>query len=329
MSLIVVGTSYKTSSLELREKIALHGKQHAEALEHMKKISGLRGAVIISTCNRHEIYASTDDIDNGINNIMEFISKYSRQDKEYLDEYFYVYKDKDLASHLFEVVCGLDSSIMGETQILGQVKKAFLRSETFGVIDRDLSGLFQHAIKFAGRIHSETTISEGKISVGSVALDFIKSKIGNLNGKKFLIIGVGKVTGLVLKYLASEKTDVVFISNRTFEKAKSLAEQIGASAVRFDEIDTYLNEADVVITATASPHFIIKKDTLKSAVKKKIFIADLAMPRDVDPIVNEIAGIELFSLEDINDIVNSNMNRKNQEAEKIKKIIAGEIGELW
>jgi glutamyl-tRNA reductase len=231
--------------------------------------------------------------------------------------------------HLFSVACGVDSLILGETQILGQIKSSFLEAEEVYFVDKLLGKIFYSAISFAKKIHAETKISEGKVSVGSVAIDFIKERFGSISNKNILIIGVGKVTELVLKYFRKEKPNIVFISNRTFKKAKELAIQIEAKAVRFDDLKQILKIADVIISATASPHFVIKKDDLKKYTNRKLLIIDLALPRDVEPCVEELKNVDLFCLEDLDSVIKKNIDRKTKEAEKIKAIIDIEVERLW
>jgi glutamyl-tRNA reductase len=329
MNLIVVGTNHKYSPIELREKLSFSKKRLKDALFLLREWQIFKGAVILSTCNRVEIYASTENLEVGRDQIINFLSRYHEIETENILPYLYTYEGKDAVRHLFSVTCGLDSLILGETQISGQVKQAYLGTEDIAFADKFLTEIFNRALTLASMIHKETKISEGKISVGSIAIDFIRKRLGNLSHKSILIIGVGKVTELVLRYLKKEKPDVVFISNRTFEKAKALASQINAVAVRFDRLRESLKKADVVITATASPHFIIKKETLVGLINRELLIVDLALPRDVDPLVKEIKGVELFCLEDLDTVIEENMKIKKREAEKAKKIIDIEVERLW
>ncbi len=346
MSFILVGTSYKYSPIQVREGLSFSKKRLKDALYFLSETSVLRGAVILSTCNRVEIYASVGDSKAGIREIEDFISRYHEIDKRKISPYLYMCEDKDAMKHLISVACGLDSLILGELQILGQVKSSFLEAESIGFIDDFLREIFRSAISFARRIHAETKISEGKVSVGSIAIDFIKKRIGALSGKNILIIGVGKVTELVLKYLKKENPNVVFVSNRTFEKANELASRIGAEAVRFDDLRQFLKEADVVITATASPHFVIERGALEEIMSRRLrptalypsenksgshslLIIDLALPRDVDPGVKEIGSVDLFCLEDLDTVIKKNTERRIQEAKKAKEIIDIEAGRLW
>lgn len=329
MNVIVVGTNHKYSPIEIRERLSFSKKRTQDALLFLKESSCLKAAVILSTCNRVEIYVSAEEVESAIFAIVNFLSRYHEIDKERFLPYLYIYKDRQALKHLFSVACGLDSLILGETQILGQIKQAFLEAENVGFTNDFLREMFYCGIYFAKKIHRETKISEGKVSVGSVAIDFIKERLGGLSGKNILIIGIGKVTTLVLTYLKEEESNVIFISNRTFEKAKVLAGQIGAKAVRFDALPYFLNKADVVITATASPHFILKKETLDGIINHRLLIIDLGLPRNVDPWVKEIKNIELFSLEDLDGVIKKNLEIKKQEAIKVKEIIDKEVGKIW
>ncbi len=329
MSFIVVGTNYKYSPIGLRERLSFSNKRLKDAVCFLKEKAILKGGVILSTCNRVEIYASAKEQQKPIREIKDFVSRYHEINEQRFSPYLYIYEGKEAMKHLFSVACGLDSLILGEAQILGQVKFSLSEAKSVDFVDEFLKKIFHSAISFAKRVHQETKISKGKISVGSVAIDFIKERIGPLSGKNILIIGVGKVTELVLRYLKKENPNIVFISNRTFQKAKDLASQIGAKAVRFDDLERFLKEADALITATASPHFIIKKETLQEAINCKLLIVDLALPRDVDPRVKEIKGIELFCLEDLETLINKNMRKKFQEARKVRKIIEMVVEKLW
>jgi glutamyl-tRNA reductase len=329
MNFIVVGTNHKCSPIELRERISFSKKRLKEVLSLLRKGGILRRAVILSTCNRVEIYAGGEDLEKVRDEIINFISLYHKIDTRVFLPFLYIYENKEAVKHLFAVSCGLDSLVLGERQILGQVKFSFSESKDAGFVNRFLKEIFYSAINFAKIIHQETKISEGKISIGSIAVDFIIEKFGRFSDKKILIIGVGKITELVLKYLKKESPLVVFVSNRTFNKAKRLASQIGAEVARFDTLRKYLQKVDVVITATASPHFIIKRETLEGVVDRRLLILDLAVPRDVDPDVGRLENIELFDLEKLSTIIEKNINRRRVEAEKIREIINYAVEEKW
>lgn len=336
MAFVVVGTNHKYSPIELREKISFSKKRLGDALCFLKEGNVLEGAVILSTCNRVEIYSHVEDLEAGIREIENFIFQYHEINKQSFSSYLYIYEGEEAIRHLFSVACGLDSLILGETQILGQVKFSFLEAENVGFVDGFLREIFYRCFSLARRVHRDAKISDGKVSIGSIAIDFIRERFSSLLGKNILIIGVGKVTELVLKYLKKEEPNVVFISNRTFQKAQELACAIGAKAVKFDELKNYLPRADVIITATGSPHFILKREILQkitnyslSANHFKLLILDLALPRDVDPGVGEMENVDLFGLEDLNTVIEKNMEKKNQEAKKAREIIDKEVERLW
>ncbi|MDP2940284.1 MAG: glutamyl-tRNA reductase [Candidatus Omnitrophota bacterium] len=329
MSFIVVGTNYKYSPIELREKIYFSKSRIGDALQFLKERSNFKAAVILSTCNRVEIYASIEDTGTGIKEIEDFISRYHEIESKITYPYLYRYSDKEAIKHLLSVVCGLDSLILGETQILAQAQSSLFESESAGFADEFLREIFYYAFHIAKKIHTETKINEGEVSVGSVTIDFIKEKIGSITSKNILIIGVGKVTELLLKYLDKEGSNVVFVSNRTFKKAEELAQQIKAKAVRLDDLKQFLKNADIVITATSSPHFIIRKESLDEIKNHKLLILDLAVPRDVDPQLKQLKNVDLFYLEDLKYIIERNAGRKIKEVQEAENFLEIEAKELW
>ncbi|MFH1784571.1 MAG: glutamyl-tRNA reductase [bacterium] len=330
MNFVVVGTNHKYSPVSFRERLSFSSKKLRETLSLLSQKEQFSGAVILSTCNRVEVYVSIKDPQNGVRELEDFISGLYGIDKGELSSYTYSYKKEDAVKHLYSVACGLDSQILGETQILGQLRNAFSKAQSVGSVDEFLQSVFNSADFFAKRIHRQTGISEGRVSVGSLAIDFIKEKFrGSLSEKKVVIIGVGKVTELVLKYLKDEHPDVVFISSRTYAKAKELAGRIEAAIVRFDKLGDFLKEADIVITATGSPHFVIKKSMLEGIKDKKLLVMDLAVPRDVEPGAKELKNIDLFTLEDLDALAKKNIEKKEEEAKKIRHIINTEAKKLW
>lgn len=333
MNFVVIGTSHSYSPIKLREKMVFSKKRMQDILGFLKETRVLEGGVILSTCNRVEIYASMVQAESGIAKIKDFLLRFYEFNEKDLIPHLYIYRHSDAVRHLFRVASGLDSLILGETQILNQVKESFYESEKSGFVGYLINEIFCSAISTAKKIHASTKISEGKVSIGSVAVDFIKQRIGALSGKNILIIGVGKVTELVLKYLKKESNSVVFISNRTFKKAQAFAHQIGAKAVRFDNLKDYIRKADILITATKSPHSIIKKETFgyqpSGINQNQLLIMDLALPRDVDPEVKEIDGVELFGMEDLGTVIQRNRDKKMIEAEKAEQVIELEAERLW
>jgi glutamyl-tRNA reductase len=328
MSLIIMGTNHNYSPIEFRERIYFSKKGSRDGLDFLKERGILKGAVILSTCNRVEIYSISDDEEKAIEEIKNFISRYHEIDLSKLSPYFYIYKGKDAAMHLFSVACGLESLVVGESQILEQVRLSLMESENAGFIDRSLKGVFDLSISFADSVHRTNNIFSGDISIGSIVMSFLKERFGGLRGKNILIMGTGMVIELILRHLEKERPEILIIANRTFDRAKGLASQIKAKAVRFSELKKFLNNADVIITATRSPHFIIKKDMLKGVAANKILILDLALPRDVDPEVKDIKNVELFYLEDLRPVIEKNVSGRALQAEGLKEMIGIEVGKL-
>ncbi len=329
MSFIVVGTNYKYSPIELREKIYFSKRRIGDTLQFLKERTNFKAAVILSTCNRVEIYANVEDKEAGIKKIEDFIYRYHEVDNRAPSSYFYRYSGKEALKHLLLVCCGLDSLIVGEKQILEQIKFCFSESENNGFMDPFLKKIFQYVLSFSESIHKQTKISKQGISVGSIAIDFIKERMGSLNGKNILIVGTGKVTELVLERLNEEDSKVIFISSRNFRKAEEFADKIGAKAVKFENLKYLFDKANIIITATASPHFIIKKELLETVKGHRLLIIDLAVPRDVDPCVKEIDVVNLYSLEDLGSVIKRFEANKQVEIEKAKNIIDSQIEKIW
>jgi len=328
MSLIVLGTNHKYSPVWFRERIYFSKKGLRDSLGFLKERGALKGAVILSTCNRFEIYASAPEPEKAVEEIKDFISRSQEADIDKFSPYLYIYKGADAARHLFSVACGLDSLVLGEAQIIEQVRASLVGSENEGFIDRPLRGIFDSAVSFADSVHQDNKIFSGDISIGSIVVSFLKERFGRLEGKNILIIGTGKVTELVVRHLEKESPKVILIANRTFEKAKALAGLINARAVRFNELKSFLAKADIIITATRSPYFIIKKEMLEGIAGNDVLILDFALPRDVDPRVRGVKNVELFYLEDLKDVIEKNVSGRLPQAEGLREIIGIEVGKL-
>ncbi len=334
--LIVTGTNHKYSPIEFRERIAFSKKRIAEALTFLKEYSSIKGAVILSTCNRVEIYADVEEPKTGLVRLEDFLTRYHEIEKDLAAPYLYRYIDKEAARHLFEVACGLDSQVLGETEILGQVRFFYEEAKGLGFTDSFIESIFNKAIKTGRFVRLETKISEGRVSIGNIAIELIRKEAKDLCKKKVLIIGVGKISKIVAKNLLKEGGDAIFVSNRTYDKARSLAESIGAKAVRFDRLKENLKAADIIISATSSPHMILKKEDVLDAISHqlstinyKLLIIDLALPRDVDPRVRDIKGVRLFNLDDLRLIAGENIAKREIEARRVRAIIDREVDKLW
>lgn len=327
MSLVVVGTNHKFSPIEIREKFCFSKKRLKQALVKLSGYENIKAGVILSTCNRVEIYADVVDSNSGIDSLRNFICEFHYQKEEKVLPYFYSYTDNQALFHLSCVASGIDSQIIGEDEILGQVQYAYSQAKEIESTDKLLNAIFDSAIKIAQKVREKTALASGKVSLASILLELLKENFSSLKDKRILIIGVGKITQLITKYLKKEKVDTVFIANRTYEKAQELAKNINAEVVRFDKLKEKLAEANVIISATSSPHLILKKEDLIN-VKKPLLIIDLAIPRDIDPEARNINGIKLFCLDDLGYLIEKNLNRRKKELPKALKLIKEEIEKI-
>jgi glutamyl-tRNA reductase len=329
MNFIVVGTNHKYSPIEIRERLSFPKRKISGAVADLTGSGWINAAVIISTCNRVELYANAEDTDMGIRTLKGFLSNYHHQDAVKIEPYLYMQAGRDAITHLFKVSGGLDSQILGESPILGQVRAGFGEAKEAGYTDTFLEDIFSRAIKLGEEIREATAISGGDISIGSVVKDLIKERIGGLEDKKILIIGVGKISESTARYLNNEKASTVFVSNRTFEKAEELAREVGGIAVRFDRLKEKLREADIIISATTSPHFILRKEDILETTRRPLLIIDLAVPRDVDPKIKSINGVELLCLDDLSYMIEKKLDRRKREIPEALRLIEKEVDDIW
>lgn len=333
MYLVVVGLNHKTAPVEVREKLSFSEEQLPKHLEKLTSNKIIRGCIILSTCNRTEVYAAVLDVDKGLTKIREHLAKVSRGELSERMNCLYTYTLYDVITHLFRVTSGLDSMILGETQILGQVKTAYQVACDSESSNRVLNTLFQQAIVVGKKVRTDTLIDRNAVSISYAAVELAKQVFEGLEDRSILIIGAGKMSSLTAKHLVCNGVSKVLVSNRSFERAIELATQFGGEPVYFNELFDHMAQVDIVISATAASHYIIGKADMTRVMKrrngKKIFIIDIAVPRDVDPLVKDVEGVELFDIDDLQNVVDQNLEHRKKEAVKAEKIIEHEIAEFW
>ncbi len=324
MSLVLIGISHKTASIRIREKFSWTNDQLSEGLKKLYAIDSVRGVIVLSTCNRMEIYTHLTDNVLGMRELIRFL-KGSFSAKEFqIKRHFYVLKDAGVVKHIFRVASGLDSQILGETQILGQVKFAWEMASRAGVTCDLSDALFADAVSAGKEVRSSTEISQGNVSVGSVAIEMLEEQFGRIQNKSILVIGTGKIGSLVCNYLKQKNVSTIFVSNRTYARACELALRCGGKVINFSQLKDELRTADIIISSTSSPHIILSYNRLSEAMKlrnKPLTIMDLALPRDVDPQAKNIPGISLFVLDDLKSVVEVNHAKRQKEAISAEKII--------
>ena len=329
MHIIVVGLNYKTAPVEIRERLTFNETQLCDAMKKLSSKKSILENVIISTCNRTEIYAVVDQLHTGRYYIKEFLSEWFHFDQDEFSPFLFIYEQEGAIEHLFKVSCGLNSMILGETQILGQVRTSFLLSQQEHTTGTVFNQLFKQAITLAKRGHSETDIGANAVSVSYAAVELAKKIFGSLNQKHVLVFGAGKMGELAIQNLHSNGASKVTVINRTFEKAQGLADRFDGEARSLQELQCSLVEADILISSTGASGYVISKEMMANVTKmrkgKPIFMVDIAVPRDIDPAISELENVFLYDIDDLEGIVEANLQERKKAAEKIMLMIECEI----
>lgn len=331
MHIIVVGMNYRTAPVEIREKFAVPESDWQEALRQLRQTKSVLECVMVSTCNRTELYVVVDRLHMCGHFIRSFMETWFGISRQQFTPYLYIYEDDQAVEHLFRVSCGLDSMVIGETQILGQIRNAFLFAQNEGVTGTWLNTVFKQAITLAKRAHAETSINENAVSVSYAAVELGKRIFGSFQGKKVLILGAGKMSELTVKHLYANGAAEVMVANRTLSRAEELAKQFNGRAGTLDAAEQMLVEADIVISSTGSKEYVLTADDVKRAMSKRksrsLFFIDIAVPRDLDPAISDVSNVFLYDIDDLQGIVESNLARRRKEAAKIEAFIADELEE--
>ncbi len=323
MSLITLGINHKTAPLDLRERLAFTPQNLPEALSSLKKLEHIAEASILSTCNRTELYCvTTNDNDQAI---IQWFSQFHGLDESLIKKHLYVYTHEKTIRHAMEVASGLDSMVLGEPQIAGQMKDAYALANEHGTIGQLLGKLFQRAFAVSKQVRTDTDIGSSPVSVAFAAVSLAKQIFGELKQTTVLLVGAGETIELTARHLYTQGVRKIIIANRSIERAKKLAEEFQGEAISLQNISEHLHRSDIVIASTASPLPIIGKGTVERALKRRkhepIFMVDMAVPRDVEPEVNELDDVYLYSVDDLQSVIEENMENRQQAAEQAREII--------
>jgi glutamyl-tRNA reductase len=328
MHLVLVGLSHKTAPVAIREKLTFPAQVQEDALNRLTRLDGVREATIVSTCNRTEVYAVTADEEGGVETVIDFLAGYHDLDRHELARYLYVITGETVVRHLFRVVASLDSMVLGEAQILGQVKEAYEHAFNAGSTGRAFNKLFRQSFEVGKRVRTETAIGESAVSVSYAAVELAKKVFDTLDGRTILILGAGKMSELTAKHLVSNGAARVLVVNRTFERAQEMAERFNGTPVPYDRLYESIRESDIVISSTAATEYVITKKDLAPMARgrtRPLFLIDIAVPRDIDPAVNDISGVFLYDIDDLSGVVESNLEERMTEARRAETIIEEEI----
>ncbi len=329
---MILGLNHKTAPIEIREKVSFSTSGISDGLSLLQKCHFVRESLILSTCNRVELYAVVEDKLEGLKSLKEFLYQYHEL-KDSLEPYLYFYENELALRHTFRVASSLDSMVVGENQIFSQVKQAYMRAQEAGSMSRVLTSVFQEALRVAKMVRTQTGISKGAVSIGSAAVELAKEILKDLKDKKILIIGAGKVGELTVKNLAERGVNLILVANRTFENAVKLAQIFQGKAIKFAQLNEALKEVDIVISSTNSPHYILRKKDILSVISerghKPLFLIDLSVPRNIERAVSEIKDTHLYNIDDLQKISQLNLKERLKETYKAEKMVKEESDKVY
>jgi glutamyl-tRNA reductase len=331
--LLLVGLNHTTAPLDLRERVVFSAEQRGRALAALKQKYPEAEGVILSTCNRVELYVSRTVHGHPREEEMaEFLAAFHGVNAVELAAHLYRKTDREAAGHLFSVTASLDSMVLGETQILGQVRQAYEEATSAGSAGALLHPLFQRALAVAKRVMTQTTLNEGRVSVASVAVDYARRIFDRFEDKTVLSIGAGKMAALVLRSFAALRPGRLLVCNRDAQKAAALAEQFGGEPAPFEALHEHLTSADIVISSTGAPHAIITRSSFESLVSRRryrpIFMIDIALPRDIEPGVGQIENVYLYNIDDLQQEVAQTLSARGGAVESARKIVDAEVADF-
>lgn len=329
MRIIVIGLNHKTADVELREKLAFSGPQLEDGLMRIRELPGIHETVIISTCNRVELYLCVTDALPAFMAVKDFLAAFFQIDRLSLDKALYLHEDLAAVRHSFRVASSLDSMVVGEPQILGQLKESFdfsLAKKTTSIL---LNKLFKKSISVAKRVRTETRIAENAVSISYAAVELAKKIFTDLAGKSFMLLGAGEMAELAAKHMMAGGVKDIIVANRTYERGCDLAGEFHGRAIPFDAFHQELVHADIVICSTGATSYVLSREQMARVMKerkqKPVFIIDISVPRNIDPAVNDLNNVYLYDVDDLQGVVDTNVLERKKEAGKAETIIEEEL----
>ena len=329
MSFVLLGLNHRTAPVSVREQLAFPDDVLVAAHRTLHKQFGLLEGMIVSTCNRVEVIGHCPGQGNATERIKSFLYGYHALQPPLLENYFYSYVEQAVIQHVFRVTSSLDSMVVGESQILGQMKRAYSAARQAGTVGTSLNRLMHRAFFVAKRVRTETQISASAVSVSSVAVELARKIFGNLDGKSILLLGAGKMSELAAQNLLHSGISRTFVANRTLEKAEELALKLGGVPLPFAELNHYLARSDIVLVSTTSESFVLDRSRLQGVVRQRkyapLFVIDISVPRNVDPQINEMENVFLYDIDDLRSVISTNLGERQREAEIAEEIVAEEV----
>jgi len=332
MKLCVTGLNHRTAPVSVREQLAFKDEDLAGALAELKQQAGVREAMILSTCNRVEVAVAADDAADPIRSVETFLSRSQRLDPDWLRQYLYVFEGREAVRHIFRVAASLDSMVVGEPQILGQLKFAYSLAKETGSAGGFLDTVLTRAFSVAKRVRSETEIGVSAVSVSYAAIELAREIFGSLKGTRVMLIGAGKMSELAARHLQRSGVQQILVTNRTQARADEVAAAVRGTVVEYTRYRTRLKEVDIVITSSGAPGYLLTKEDMKSILaerrNKPMFLIDIAVPRNIDPAVNELDNVFVYDIDDLQKVVDENMQARLSEATAADKIVSEEVDRL-
>jgi glutamyl-tRNA reductase len=326
MTIRLLGVNHRTAPIELRERLAIAPESLGEATRALLGTPGVSEGMIVSTCNRVELVTSYEQT---APDVTDFLHRYFALEADALRPHLYEYEGADAVRHLFRVASSLDSMVVGEPQILGQVKEAYSAARSVGAVQSSLERLLQATFTVAKRVRTETQIGSTSVSIASVAVDLAKKIFGSLDGKTVLLVGAGKMSELAARHLIQQGAHSILISNRTFDRAISMAQSFGGRAARFEDLHAVADQADIVITSTGAAQPIFRREHVQQFLHRRrnrpMFYIDIAVPRDVAPEVNRLEGAFVYDVDDLQSVAASHMSERSKEAMQAESIVQAEV----
>lgn len=329
MNLLLVGINHRTAPVEVRERMNIDETRLAGAVSDLIHLQGLTEGMILSTCNRVEVAAAAEDGLDAEPVLRSFLASFHKCDLAPFERHFYWHRQADVVRHVFRVASSLDSMVLGEPQVLGQMKQAFATASQVGALNGTLREVVSQSFAVARRVRRETAIGTMAVSVSYAAVELARKIFGSLSGKTIFVLGAGKMSELAAKHLLRSGASAIFVSNRTFERAEELARAFQGTAIRFEEIFDHISKADIVISSTGAPHFVIGKEQaekmLAARKHRPIFFVDIAVPRDIDPEINTLDNAFVYDIDDLDEVVDANKKQREREAVWAEQIIEQEV----
>ena len=335
MRIVLIGMNHKTAPVEIRERLQIDCGDGGPVLAELLGIPEVREVLVLSTCNRVEVLARVADGEATVERLKEFIFRQGNLDAAELERCIYVHRDREAVRHLFRVAASLDSLVMGEPQILGQVKEAYRRAVDHRATGVLLNRLVHHALRAAKRVRTETGIAGNAVSVSYAAVELAKKIFGGLHGKTILLVGAGEMSELAARHLLRQGVERILIANRTYARAEEMATAFQGVPVAFDRLPEVLPEVDIVIASTGAPGYVVTAEMVVAALRRRrnrlLFLIDIAVPRDIDPAAGEIENVYLYNIDHLQDVVDANRETRLAEAAKAEGIVAEEVAlfEAW